>query len=89
METFDNVWDALEPDPVRAQSLKIRSELMIEITRHIEQLGITQTEAADLLKISQPRVSGLLKGKIGDFRLDALVGYAFRLGLNVSINVAA
>ena len=86
---FNSVWDALEDDPVRAENLKLRSALMIEIADKIKILGLTQTQAAELLQITQPRASALLKGKIKDFRLDGLVDMAHRLGLHVSLKVAA
>jgi len=62
---------------------------MIEITGKITTLGLSQTEVAALLGISQPRVSALLRGKIDKFRLDSLVDMAHRLGLSVSIRIAA
>ena len=86
---FANVWDALEDDPVRVENLKLRSALMIEIAGRIKDQELTQTQAAEVLHITQPRVSALLKGKINDFRLDSLIDMAHRLGMHVSINVAA
>jgi len=86
---FASVWDALEDDPVRQENYKLRSELMITISETIQARGLKQQDAADLLHISQPRVSALLKGKLDEFRLDTLVDIAHRLGLHVSINVAA
>ena len=86
---FANVWDALEDDPVRVENLKLRSALMIEIAERIKDQELTQTQAAEVLHITQPRVSALLKGKINDFRLDSLIDMAHRLGMHVSINVAA
>ena len=88
-QEFKSVWDALEDDPVRAQNLKLRSALMIEIREKVNELEITQTQAAKVLCISQPRVSALLQGKIGRFRLDSLVDMAHRLDLNVSIRLAS
>jgi predicted XRE-type DNA-binding protein len=88
-DRFTSVWDALEDDPVRQENLKLRSALMIEIAERIKEEGLTQTQAAEVLHITQPRVSALLKGKINDFRLDSLVDMAHRLGMHVSINVAA
>jgi len=88
-DQFTSVWDALEDDPVRQENLKLRSALMIEIAERIKNQGLTQTQAAEVLHITQPRVSALLKGKINDFRLDSLVDMAHRLGMHVSINVAA
>ena len=88
-DRFASVWNALEDDPVRVENLKLRSSLMIEIAERIKDQGLTQTQAAEVLHITQPRVSALLKGKINDFRLDSLVDMAHRLGMQVSINVAA
>jgi predicted XRE-type DNA-binding protein len=86
---FNSVWDALEDDPVRQENLKLRSALMIQIAERIRERGLTQTQTAEVLHITQPRVSALLKGKISDFRLDSLVDMAHRLGMHVSISVAA
>ncbi len=88
-DQFTSVWNALEDDPVRRENLKLRSALMMEIAERIKDQGLTQTRAAEVLHITQPRVSALLKGKICDFRLDSLVDMAHRLGMHVSINVAA
>jgi len=89
LKSFDNVWDALEDDPVMAENMKLRSTLLMAITRNIKSRNINQTEAARLLEISQPRVSALLKGKIEDFRLDTLVNLAHRLGLHIDLKIAA
>lgn len=86
---FGSVWDALEDDPVRVQNLKLRSELLMRITEEVRARGLTQTRAAELLCITQPRVSALLQGKIDQFRLDSLVDIAHRLGLRVALEVAA
>ena len=88
-QQFESVWDALEDDPIRVQNLKLRSAAMIEIVAKIATLDLTQNEAAKLLNISQPRVSALTQGKIHKFRLDSLVDMAHRLGLSVSIRIAA
>jgi predicted XRE-type DNA-binding protein len=86
---FNSVWDALEEDPVRQENLKLRSQLMIEINAVLDQKKLTQADIAKLLVTTQPRVSALKKGKINNFRLDMLVDFATRLGLSVSIDVAA
>ncbi len=86
---FNSVWDALEEDPVRQENLKLRSQLMIEINAALDGKAQTQASIAKLLATTQPRVSALRKGRINDFRLDTLVDFATRLGLSVSINVAA
>lgn len=86
---FNSVWDALEEDPVKRENMKLRSQLMIEINAKLEQSGEKQVDIAELLQTTQPRVSALRKGKINDFRLDMLIDFAIRLGLSVTIDVAA
>ena len=82
---FESVWDALEDDPVRKKNLQLRSALMIKISEQIKSTNLNQKQAAELLKISQPRVSALLNGKINDFRLDSLVDMAHRMGLHITM----
>ena len=89
LNRFDSVWDALESDPVKAENMKLRSALMIAISEHIGEMGLTQAEAAKRLHITQPRVSALTKGKIEEFRLDTLINMAHRLGLHVTMQIAA
>jgi len=86
---FNSVWDALEEDPVKKENLKLRSQLMIKINAKLDQSGEKQVDIAERLHITQPRVSALRKGKINEFRLDMLIDFALRLGLHVSIDVAA
>ncbi len=86
---FDSVWDALEDDPIRVENLKLRSALLIAINEELDARGLKQKEAAELLHITQPRISALKQGKVNDFRLDTLVDIAHRLGLHVSMEIAA
>ena len=85
---YKNAYDALFDDPVVAQNLKIRSELMIQLEREILDRGLTQQQAAELLEVSQPRISDLVKGKIEKFSIDMLVNMLAAFGKDVSINAA-
>lgn len=86
---FQSVWEALEDDPIRVRNLKLRSGLLMRIADELRDRGLTQMQAADLLHITQPRVCALLQGKIERFRLDSLIDIAHRLGLQVSLQIAA
>lgn len=84
---FDNVWDAIEPDPIKREDLKLRSELMFKIREHIKREGWTQAEAAKRLGVTQPRISNLMRGKINAFGLDMLVKMATAAGLRITLRV--
>jgi predicted XRE-type DNA-binding protein len=79
---FASVWDAIEDTPQAAASMKARSTLMMELSSYIEKHGLTQAQAADLLGVSQPRVSDLMRGKINLFSLDMLLNMATAAGMS-------
>jgi predicted XRE-type DNA-binding protein len=80
-----NVFLDLGFDKAEAENLKMRAQLMMRIEDFCRQNGRTQAAAAKVLGITQPRLNALLKGKIGQFSLDALVNIANRAGLNVRL----
>jgi predicted XRE-type DNA-binding protein len=86
-ETFESVWDGLEDSAAQAANLKARAALMREIARWVRDSGLTQTEAANQLGISQPRLSDLVRGRIEKFSLDALVNMTGAAGLEVTVTV--
>jgi predicted XRE-type DNA-binding protein len=70
---FANVWDAIEDTPAQAENMKLRSALMMALKDHIARTGLSQSKAAKLLGVTQPRISDLTRGKIELFSLDTLV----------------
>ena len=87
-ERFSSVWDAIEDTPAEAENLKLRSALMIALKEQIKRQGWTQGEAARRFGATQPRVSDLMRGKIGLFGLDTLVNMAVAAGLHVEMRIA-
>ena len=72
---------------VEAHRLKLRRDLASAIAERIRRRGLKQVQCAADLGISQPRLNGLLNGRIELFSLDTLVELAQRSGLNVAIRV--
>jgi len=70
---------------VEAENLRIRSELMTQLEKLIERKGLTQTAAARLLGVSQPRVSDLVRGRIELFSIDMLVNMLAKAGVRVAV----
>jgi predicted XRE-type DNA-binding protein len=86
---FTNVWDAIADTPEEAANLRVRSELMDQITALIEKNRWTQVEAAAQAGVTQPRINDLLRGRISRFSLDALVNIASSLGKRVHVELKA
>ena len=84
-QTFSSVWDAIEDTPQQAASMRAKSELMQALEQTIRQRGMTQQDAAALFGVTQPRISDLMRGKIGLFSLDALMDMASTAGLQPHI----
>ena len=84
---FKSVWDAIEDTPEQAENMKLRSDLMMALQKRIMQLNLTQEQAAELLDVTQPRVSDLMRGKIGLFALDILVNMTTAAGLHVEMRI--
>ena len=73
--------------PEEAENLRLRSELMIRLSRILEKRSLTQSQAAKLLGVSQPRICDLLKGKISKFSIDTLIAMLGHAGARVQLTV--
>ena len=82
-----NVFRDLGFEPLEAENLRVRSDLMIQVHRLIEARGLTQVAAARLFGVSQPRVSDLMRGKIDLFSIDALINMLGKAGVRVTLTV--
>lgn len=89
-QTFDCAFDALASTPAEAANLRARSDLVREITHIVKaHEDWTQSQAAEICGITQPRLNDLLRGRISRFSLDALVNIASALGRRVHIELVA
>lgn len=87
MKEFDSVWDAIEDTPEQAAKMRLRSQLMCQISDLINSWNLSQAAAAQRIGITQPRLNDLLHGKIHKFKLDSLVELAERAKLHIELNV--
>ena len=70
-----------------ANRLKIKSGLVIEITKAVRNLGLSQEEAGRRMGLSQPKVSGLLRGDFSNVSERKLMDCLNRLGFDIEIKV--
>lgn len=71
--TTSSVFDDLGFSESESENLKIRAALMRAIEKYISDKKLTQSQAAKLMQVSQPRISDLIRGKIHLFTIDMLV----------------
>ena len=82
-----NVFRDLDFDAEEAENLKLRSDLMIALSKMIKARRLTQAKAAALFRVTQPRVSDLIRGKIDRFSVDTLVAMLGHAGARVELVV--
>lgn len=70
-----------------AEKLKIKSGLVIEISKAIRRLNLTQAQAAERMGISQPKVSALLGGEFSNLSERKLMDCLNQLGYDIEIKV--
>jgi predicted XRE-type DNA-binding protein len=70
-----------------APELQAKADLAWEISRTIDERELTQTQAAELLGIDQPKVSALVRGRLSGFSMERLYRFLNALGKDVEIVV--
>lgn len=70
-----------------ADKLKIKSGLVIEITKAMRRLGLTQQQAAARMGITQPKVSDMQRGDFSNLSERKLMDCLNRLGYDIEISV--
>jgi predicted XRE-type DNA-binding protein len=86
-KSSNNVFKDLGFRREEAENLKMRAMLMTAIEKYIRQEGLTQAQAAKRLKVTQPRISDLIRGKIDVFSIDTLIAMLSQAGLKIKIQI--
>ena len=73
------------PNP---DEMKIKAGLAMAIARAIQDRGLTQVEAAKRMKLSQPKVSEMLRGRFRGISVEKMMACLQNLGLDVRISIA-
>jgi len=82
-----DVFQDLGFSPAQACNPRLQAELMTALRKCIQKERLTQAEAARRLRVTQPRISNLGRGKMSRFSLDALVNMLAEAGLEVAFEV--
>jgi predicted XRE-type DNA-binding protein len=72
------------PNPEEALA---KAEIARQVNRILTGRGLNQVQAGALLRIAQPRVSDLARGRLGKFSLEKLLQFARLTGIDVEIRM--
>lgn len=70
-----------------SEGMLVKAQLAAKIGEIIQRRGLTQTQAAEILGLTQPKVSALLKGRFRGISEHRLLECLTRLGRDVHIVV--
>ena len=70
-----------------ASDLLAKAELAAKIIAEIQRRRLTQSQAAAILGIDQPKVSALKQGKLSGFSIERLMRLLLVLGSDIEITV--
>lgn len=65
----------------------LKEQLMDELSKWIVENHLKQADAAEILKVSRPRVSDVVNKKVSKFTIDTLVGMLSRVGKHVRLEI--
>jgi predicted XRE-type DNA-binding protein len=82
-----NIFRDLGFSKEESEHLLVRADLLIQVQKAIVSRRLKQAEAAKILRVTQPRVSDLLRGRIDLFSTDSLIDMLARLGVEVRLVV--
>ena len=71
----------------RADDLLAKAELAAKIIEEVQRRRLTQSQAAAILGIDQPKISALKQGKLSAFSLERLMRLLLLLGRGIQISV--
>ena len=72
------------PDP---EDANIKADLAILITSIIKEKGLTQQEAAEMMRIDQPKVSKIMRGILSEFSIERLMHFLKPLGFDIELKI--
>jgi predicted XRE-type DNA-binding protein len=78
-----NVFRDLGFSADEAEHLLVRADLLIQLQKVLASRGLTQAKAAKILRVTQPRVSDMLRKRIDLFSTDSLIDMLARLGVQM------
>ena len=88
-------FDAVEAERLQAQSQQeinneqaLKEQLMTELANWIKTNHLKQVQAAEILRVSRPRISDLVNKKASKFTFDTLLHMLNRIGKSVHLSMS-
>jgi len=87
-EKHKHLFQSMGYDDELGATLLLRIQLIKMLKTELENSEFSRKKLAELLGVKQPRISEIYSLQIDKFSAELLVKYLFRLGKEVTLNVA-
>lgn len=81
-----SLFAGIASDQSELSLLILKSKLWSVVTKIITERNLTQRQAADLLNVSQPRISNMMKGRLEKFSMDFFIEALVHLGYKLDLD---
>lgn len=85
----ENLFTDLGFSEPKSIALKMKADLYCRIVAAVRAAGYTQHAVSKILDIPQPRVSNIMRGKIDNMSIEALLEYAHRLDSSLRVELVS
>ena len=83
----NNIFEDLGFDSSEAAKLKIKAQMMCQLSEWIKKKNLKQEDASRLLHVTGLKISAVMQGKSDQFTIDTLVDMLERTGKHVSVQI--
>ncbi len=85
--THGNIFRDLGFTDAESEVYLIKARIHEAIVKHVEKMEYSRRQVERQLDEPQPRVSELMRGKIGNMSIERLLCYAQKLGLHAEVSL--
>jgi predicted XRE-type DNA-binding protein len=82
-----NLFELFSSDPVEVNMKALKAKLAVALVAMIRAKQWNQATASERLRVTQPRISNLFRGKLEKFSVDALLEMFVRVGYKVEADL--
>jgi len=86
--TRGDIFDDLGLSSQEALEAKVKADIWRDLLGHVEKRQMSQATLAAALKVHQPDISNLMRGKLSKFSTSKLITFAVRLNLQIQVKLS-
>jgi predicted XRE-type DNA-binding protein len=83
----ENMFSWFMDDPVEASKANMKAKLAVVFVQTMKAKGLSQAETAEIMGVTQSRISNLVRGKLSRFSIDTLLQFMLTWGYNIEIHM--